>query len=59
MKKPASLKGRKGPKGAPKKADAEMWAKPEMKALDSFTRDLLKVPKSDLDKKLAKERNPK
>jgi len=58
-KKPVSPPGSKGPKGGQRKGDAEIWSKPEMKALDQFTKDILKVPKSDLDKKLEAERSTK
>lgn len=40
--------------------DAEsVWQKPEMAKLDAFTRDILKVPKRELDKKLTDERKSK
>jgi len=37
--------------------DAEsVWQSPDMQALDAFTKKLLKVPKTELDKRLEQER---
>lgn len=42
---PKKRKSRKGD------ADAAIWAKPEMAALDELTKRLVQVPKSKVDKK--------
>jgi hypothetical protein len=45
----------------PKKSkdrDAALWEKPEMQALDKLTREILKVPKAELDRRLAEEEHP-
>ena len=34
-------------------ADAKVWAKPEMQALDKALNDVLKVSKEELDKRVA------
>jgi len=44
----------------PKDKDAaNVWQEPSMKILDDFTKKILKVPKVELDKKLAQERKGK
>ncbi len=36
--------------------DADAWASPEMSALDNLIKKIVKVPKSEIDKALAEER---
>jgi hypothetical protein len=39
--------------------DAGLWASPEMQNLDKLTRQVLKVPKSELERLEAEERKTK
>jgi hypothetical protein len=50
------------PQSKPKKdrdADAKVWANPDMQALDGVLRSVLKVPKAELEKRLAREKASK
>ena len=50
---------KKQPGVGSKDPDAGLWASPEVAALDRLTREVLKVPKSELERLEAEERKTK
>ncbi len=44
---------------ADRDVDAAVWAKPDMQALDGFLKKVLKVPKTELQERLAREKTSK